>query len=352
MKSILLALALTLPLMAAQPAAAQDTSLAETYARPALAALSAAASQMEGRLGTLCEAPGEATLAKARDGFAELLGAWGRAYALRFGPLAAQGRFERIFFWPDPRGFTLRQAQQVLAAKDETATDLTTLAGKSVGIQGLTALEFLLYGDGSETLAAGGDGFRCRFAAAIAGNIASVASAVESEWQDGQPYPQALANPGPGTDLYRSQTEVDAELVKALVTALQFLRSAELVPPLGEDAAKANGRRAPFWRSNLTFAFIAAQVEGAQALYDATGFNPRLPDDMSWIGQSFAFELANARRMLEQAQQPAETAFSDEADRSRLNFASLAVENATKYIAQQLSAALGLTIGFNALDGD
>jgi predicted lipoprotein len=54
--------------------------------------------------------------------------------------------------------------QELLAKQDPTATDAATLRGKSVAMQGLQALEFVLYGTGSETLATGDD-YRCRYAA-------------------------------------------------------------------------------------------------------------------------------------------------------------------------------------------
>ena len=57
-------------------------------------------------------------------------------------------RLERILFWPDRKSIGLKQVQAALAAKDTSITDAGKLKGKSVAVQGLGALEFLLVRDG------------------------------------------------------------------------------------------------------------------------------------------------------------------------------------------------------------
>ncbi len=74
-----------------------------------------------------------------------------------------------MLFWPDRKGTGLKQVQAALASKDPTAADAAQLAGKSVAMQGLGALEFVLYGTGSEELATAGESYRCAYGAAIIG---------------------------------------------------------------------------------------------------------------------------------------------------------------------------------------
>lgn len=337
-------------------AAAQDPSsgarVADEFARPALAALLRSAEATAGAVEALCREPAQPALERARAAFAQTVGDWGRASVLRFGPLAAENRFERIFFWPDPRGIALRQVQQVLAERDENAATATGVAQKSVALQGLPALEFALFGTGSEALAGGDGGFRCRYAAAVSRNVADLAGQAHDGWRADGPFATAFTRPSAATEPYRSQAEADGEIVKALSTAFQFVRAAELLPPLGEEPAKANGRRAPLWRSGLSFGLMAAQAEGARALLRAAGYAETLPEDMRWVADSIEFELDNAMRALGAVEALAEQAFGQEEDRGRLTFADLALDHAGHLVSEQLSAALGLTMGFNALDGD
>ena len=53
-------------------------------------------------------------------------------------------RFERILYYPDRKGLGLRQVQALLAEQDASVLAVGALEGKSVAVQGLGALEFVL----------------------------------------------------------------------------------------------------------------------------------------------------------------------------------------------------------------
>jgi len=351
----LAALAL-LGLLACRPALADavpsdlGARVAEFYARPAAQAFTAAARETARLTGNLCAAPGSENLAAARAAFAGLVPAWSRLSVLRFGPLQAENRFERLFFWPDPRGVIVRQVEALLAGKDEAALAPGALGTRSVAVQGLPALEFVLHGTGAGALEAVAASYRCRYALAVAGNIADIAATVEAGWDEAAPFPADFAAPAAGNALYRSQREVAGEIVKALGTALQFTRNAELLPPLGETPDKARGKRAPLWRSDLTFALVAARIEAAIELLDAAGF----ADDPQARGavETMRFDLSHAAEALRAVTTPAESAFTPGEDRERIRYATVALNAANATLGEKLSAALGLTMGFNALDGD
>lgn len=326
--------------------------VADEFARPAIGQLVDAAAETEEAIAGLCAAPGAEALAAARDAFARLVNGWGRVTVLRFGPLAAESRFERLFFWPDPRGIALRQVQQLLAAQEEDATSVAGLSEKSAALQGIPALEFALHGSGAEELVTPAGAYRCRYAEAVAGNIAAIASETLAGWQADALFARAFTAPGPDADLYRTGAEVDGEIVKALSTLFQYIRGAEIVPPLGEDASEGNGRRAPLWRSGLTFDLIAAQLDGARGLIAAAGYAESLPEDQRFVIDSILFELYNTIRILGEIEAEPEAAFRDEAARGKIAFANIALDHAGHLVSEQLAAALGLIMGFNALDGD
>jgi predicted lipoprotein len=341
--------ALLLPAVAATAQEGPGARISQDFAQPSLKALTRSAEKLTREIGALCQSPDPTKLNEARQTFADVVVDWGRASVLRFGPLAGGNRFERIFFWPDVRGVALRQVQQLLAEKDSGATSVEGLAGKSAALQGIPALEIALFGTGAD---ASGDDFRCRHAQAIAANIADIARDALAGWQDGTAFADSFTQPGPDKNPYRSGEEVDAEIVKALTTTVQFVRSAEILPPFGQDAAKANDRRAPLWRSGLTFRLITAQIDGARALLNHAGYEDRLPADQRFVVGSIRFELDHTISTLDGIAQPVEAAFRAEEPRGRISFANLALDHAGHLISEQLAAALGLSMGFNALDGD
>jgi len=349
MRNLLVALLLIISI---SPASAETVGrrVLDRFVAPTIERFAGSTALLAEGVAALCAKPEDATLAASRAYFANALTDWGRVAVLRFGPLAAEGRFERLFFWPDARGIGLKQVQALLAKTDE-ATISSGIAGKSAALQGFPALEYTLYGAGAETLATG-DSWRCTVAAAIASNIASIAAEVEANWSLETPFATSFASPSADREPYRSEAEVQGEIVKALATALQYVRAAEISPPLGEELAKANGKRAPMWRSGNTVALVLAQVDAVRQLLTAAAYEKSLPDDSRYIAASIRFELDNAIRTLGLVKGPAEQAFGTEPDRGRFAFAELALHHAGELVNRDLAAALGLTMGFNALDGD
>lgn len=326
--------------------------VAEGYATPRTAAFHRATEHLEGTLQALCESPGAEALARARDAFGDTVRTWGPVSILRFGPLVSENRFEHLFFWPDPRGITLRQVQGLLAEKEENATTADGLKAKSVALQGLPALEYVLFGSGSEALAEGGAGFRCDYAAAIAANAAARAGALAEAWAPGADFHEQFTEPQAEHALYRTPEEVAGEIINALGTGLQFVRNAELLPPLGESVERANGKRAPLWRSDLTFVLVEAQIGGMKDLVETANFKSRIGPPRGAMVDSVLFDLIHALEAIQAVEASAGTAFADPQDRGRITYAGVALEGANHTIGEQLAAAIGLRMGFNALDGD
>lgn len=348
--------------------------LAAFYARPAVARLRQAARDLAGSVRAFCASAGNAAGAAraeadpdadagagagagparealARDFRAAVL-AWAGLEFMRFGPLVEANRYERIAFWPDPRGVMPRQVQALLAERGQ-AEPLTpeALAGRSVALQGLPALEFVLYRPQGLLAETGGPApADCAYAQAAAGALAAVAGELEQAWSPAAGFGRDIARPGPGNAHYRSQREVAAEAVKALSGSLQFARDVKLLPVLQASGRNA-GRRAPFWRSGLTAASMAASLQGMLAFHDAAGW--RFDGAHAWIGESLRHELAQLGQVLGGvSDRTVDELLQDEAGRRRLELAVLILKNAKDLVDQDLAPYLGIALGFNALDGD
>ena len=130
----------------------------ERHIIPGYQRLAAAAAVQTAALTAACNAPDLERLDAARTSFKDALTAWGRIEHVRFGPIAEQNRYDAMIFWPDPRGIARRQIARVLAQQDADALSPQVLAGKSVAIQGFSALDVVLFGSGSEDYRPAGDG--------------------------------------------------------------------------------------------------------------------------------------------------------------------------------------------------
>jgi len=184
-----------------------------------------------------CASPDATGRDQVHDDFSNTIESWSGIEFLRFGPLVEANRFERIFFWPDPRGVTLRQVQALLAGSADAAGDAQSLSGRSVALQGLPALEYVLYRDGGLLTGlaeqAGGRSaswaVECAYASAVGRNLAERGRDLAQAWRPNTNYAALFVQPGPDNPVYRSQREVAGEAFKSLSTGLQFLREIKLV---------------------------------------------------------------------------------------------------------------------------
>jgi predicted lipoprotein len=352
LRAVLMAAVVMLP--GAACAADRDifAAMIDGFIRPGYADLAARASAMRASADTLCAAPGEGALESSRSDFAALVAAWSRIEIVRFGPIVADNRLERIFFWPDRRGIGLRQVQAVLAEEDATALDPDSLRAKSVAVQGLGALEFVLFGTGSEALLSTEGDFRCRYAVAIAGAIESVAEAVSAEWASPDGIAERLLQPMENYPDYRTNLEVMSELIGVFVRGTELLRDTRLKPFLGVDGAAPTPRSAPFWRSRQTLVSIGAAVNGMCDLLDASGIVDTLTGADAFTAGAFDFECANFAAAATGINPDFEIALADPAMRAKLDYLLILIGSLQDIVVVQLAPALGVSAGFSALDGD
>ena len=327
------------------------SSLAEMI-RPGYSALAEASATLKGKVESLCVKPSTAALRDAKDAFAATVAAWSKVEILRFGPVIEDHRYERLFFWPDPKGLGLRQLQDVLAKRDTTVTEPDQLAGKSVALQGLPALEVLLYGDGAETLSKGDGAFRCSFALSIAINVERIAKSVIEGWREGSAYAKAFVGPAPGDPYYHAPKEVTLELFKAFTTGIELVRDQKLGKPLGASPAEAKPKLAAFWRSGLSFQNAAGNLEGVRALFAQGGFAQVVAQESAGVENSILFDLDHAVEVLRGIDQPMADVVKDEDLRAKIEALRVGLKGAAQTAGDMISRGAGLAFGFNAMDGD
>jgi hypothetical protein len=321
--------------------------------RPGYADLVEATAALDGKVEALCQTPSTASLDQAKEAFAATVMSWSRVAIFRFGPVIKAHRYARLFFWPDPKGIGLRQVQRVLADKNETATAPETLAKKSVALQGLPALEYLLYGPGAGiTTQPADDAFRCRFATAITANMARVAKEVETGWGDDAPFTRAFLDPGPDDPLYRAPRDVTLELFKAFTSGIELVRDQKLGNPLGVSIERARPRLAALWRSGLSFQNMIGNLEGVRRLFTKGGFAGVVAQESPGVQNSILFDLDHSIEVLGAIDAPIADAVRDEVLRAKLEALRVGLRSVRTTAAAMIERGAGLSFGFNAMDGD
>ncbi len=339
----------------AGPAKAENAvvkGVIEGFVKPVYSQFRSVAAQLSDDMETLCADQSPDKLAAVQSKFLTLVNAWSEAEIIRFGPVAEENRLERILFWPDRKSTGLKQVQAALADKDATATDPVTLKDKSVAMQGLGALEFVLFGTGSEALNEPGDPYRCAYGRAIAHNLADMATAIDEDWQDPAGIAQKWASFGAENPLYRTDQEAMTELFNVFVHGLEMVRDVRLNGFLGDRADDDKPKQAIYWRSGSTVISIKANLNGMRTLFDVSGLVGLLPAESQWISQSIGFEFDTGEAMLDRAAGPILEVLEDQDKRQALAVIRPITSHLSELFGTRLAAELGLTAGFSSLDGD
>lgn len=363
MKILLLAAALALlgtPALAAQSsdtagAKAQIVSDAvDHYIVPGFDRLSAEADLMRTDMDALCVAPGQGELDTARQQFQSLVRAFSRIELVSFGPMATDNRGARLLFWPDAHGKTLRQVQKIINSKDTSAEDPKKLKQMSVAVQGLPALEYVLYGSGAKDMTKVDiAAHRCAYGKAISQRVSDTAGAIDDAWQAGGGTPDHLVHPKPAYTDYRNRTETIQALIDILAHGFETLHDTRLLPVFGTNAKTDKPKAALWWRSDMTLPALRANIERLSQFVAVAGFERAVPSDQRWILGSLNFELRNATRTLEALGTTSiADALSNKDKRDKLRYLAVTLKSLTKLTGADLANALGVSVGLSALDGD
>ncbi|WP_026622070.1 uncharacterized protein M728_003467 [Ensifer sp. WSM1721] len=304
----------------------------------------------------LCKAPSAASLEAARSAFSGVVQSWSAIEIIRLGPTLEQNRFERFLFYPDRKSTGLKQVQAILAKGNESATQAETLKAKSVAVQGLGALEYVLYGTGAETLSGKQGDFRCRYGLAISENLDTIAGELLAEWEKPDGIQAAWKRPGPGNPLFRDNKEAATELLGVLVHGVEMVKDQRLRPFY---AGAVDGRRdrgdprlAIYWRSVNTMPSVSANFRALQKLFDTAGMESLLPADSRSIAGSINFLFKALISAADRINGPIDAALADERQRSTLDFIALNTADLTDRLNRDFGGAIGLGAGFSFADGD
>lgn len=336
-------------------------SLVEHYVLPRHHALAAATAELEATAQAFCKSPDEAKLKRLVSAFHASVDAWLGVEPLQFGPIALLMRGPRMYFWPDPTGRTARDVAEFVAAGVAADLEGARFQAAPVSLQGLPAAENLLFGETSRShlLANDEEGqFRCVLLKGIARNVHEIAVGLVSDWESGEtPFTRAVAAPGPDNPYFASQEEVTVAFLKAVNQALRLALDTRLKPVLGADIGVARPDRAEARRSGRSLRNIVAGLEAARAIYLGAGgkgldhlaaASEKDKEIAPLLGEAFGITIDTANGI----GKPLTEAVADPDTRPELEKLAIQIQALRQLVGTRLAAALNLSIGFNALDGD
>ena len=323
------------------------------YIIPAYETLEGTTTALERTTRDFCAEPDSASGTSVDTAFAATIRAWAAVDFFRFGPMAQDGRYERFAFFPDVHGTGARQLRRFLAEENQSLLEPGALASQSAAVQGLPALESLLYSGSNALLKTEmPEPFRCALAAAIAENVHLIAEEALAGWKGNNGWAWLMYEPGPDNPVYRTHAEVMTEIVKAIVTGLEQDREHRLLPALGKTPEEGKASRAPFNASGQAIPYLIASAEALELFSRASSLLDMLPEGQKSYGSSALFEFSNLKNALHDVGSDLEAALAEPQLRSKLSYATIVLASLRDNFQRHIAVGAGLTSGFNSLDGD
>lgn len=302
-----------------------------------------------------CSAPQEKGLEQVRKQFKATALSFAGIEHIRFGPILEKFRLERLVYWPDRKGGGLRAIKNVLKKKDLSALSTNSFFKKSAAVQGLTALEYVLFGSGSQDLLTGNEAgtYRCQYGIAISRNVSEMVKVVVHEWLEGMPLVEQMTKPGPEQKHYRSRKEVILEIYQAVTNGMKTLQEARMSPLLGKNEKSSKGKKALFWRSGLALGMMKANLQAIDHMVQVSGFETLLlktPVDLQLHVRDM---FKKTYSLFDQLEGQSILAVVANPDRRKL-FQSIMknINHLNVGFSRYFAIAADLPLGFNASDGD
>lgn len=332
-RTLVACLVIVLPL----PALAERTdAILDEHILPGFAELAASGDA----LSKAAQADCRAAAAPLRDAYARAFDAWVRVSHLRFGPTERDNRGFALAFWPDSRSSTPKTLTALIQSEDPIVNDAKAFPTLSVAGRGFYALEYLLFDQRFGTL--GDDAYRCALIQAIAQDITTTSRDVDQDWR--QAYAALMRTPEQG-GVYQSKAEVLQEFYKALDTGLQINADLRLGRPLG-TFDKPRPKRAEAWRSGRSLRHLQLSLVQLRELARL------LAADDADLAQRLQAKFDAALTKVDALDDPAFAGVATPAGRFRVEALQQAVNDIRAEVTQSLGPALGVSVGFNSLDGD
>jgi hypothetical protein len=336
----LLAIALT---VIAPPARAEIDQTAAIdrvvagFIRPGYADLAARSRDLADSFAGLCPAATPTAVAATRAAFQKAADAWATIEIVRIGPIADDLNYDRMDHYPERKGIIGRGLAGLYALPEGADLADTRMNEVSVAVQGFSAVERILFDPDAEAQLLG-DGpaghRRCAIGKAIAGGIATRSAALSAGW----------------AGLTAARLPDDARTTLGLIatdvlTLYKLVGDTKISGVIGAAPDAMNEKAGPMWRSGRATRIVALNLAAAARVTELLVEGIPAGRDIAVAARAAADAAARLPGPIDRLAASART-------RGRVMQLLTALRTARDGINTNLPGVLGITLGFNALDGD
>jgi predicted lipoprotein len=323
--------------------------LVKNYILPHYDALSIRSTQLKKSISIYCEdiqtnKHKQHQLALIKKTFKELYIDWAAVQPINFGPITYLKRQVRMQYWPDKHNVGGKQLRQLLL--NQNTITLEALQKKSVAIQGLPALERLLFSTKSLTQE------NCGLAYRISENIKSIAQETVDGWtQSPALFMNDFSSKNYHYGTYSSASEITSVIAKSITHSLALIEQEKLKATIKNDNKKSNPRKLEAWRSGISSKLIHANLTTVENMYLSVFSNQLIPKN-SELDKRIRNEITFIKLSTSALETTLREALTS--NKNEIEFITWKgeIKNLQRLIHQAFHKELGLTFSFNSLDGD
>lgn len=330
-----------------------NTTILEDYQ-----ALAAESEKLQSAAAECKASPTLDTMQSLKPHWESTMSAWQEIQWVTYGPITESSRQWQLEFWPDQKNIIGRKMKALLA-KDTVSEEDLKKAGAIV--QGLTALEYLIY---DESAATTDPTKSCHLAQMISNSLAQTTQQVANEWvefgdeQLAQSQNQAEISP-------EKISENTTQLLSAHLNHLNLIVHKKLENPLAvsltkETEAASHKKSRPnayfleSWRSGQSYQNVKDNYASLKTFLLDDGFIQYLKDQgHEKIAVQIEKKLNEIDPLISEEAYFSFTQIQNKEwnkDKSQTLFIKL--HDLNKLLAKDVVNALGILISFNASDGD
>lgn len=301
-----------------------------------------------------CQNPGNAgELEASRSAWNNAMLAWQQLRIIQFGPVTDGNLAWKVQFWPDSHNRVGRKVDQLIN-EDKPITS-ASLAQNVVLVQGLSAIEYLLFDPQKDALSTFKNPKACELALAASDNTAALAKTLLERWQpDGKNYLGTFLSAGPNNPEFSSEAHVVAALLSGIVSNLEVIKNKKIGDAFGgaPERGKVNPYKLELWRSGLSLQALQSEIDASTQLY-VYAIKPLLEEknqnDLSNIVES---RLRNIAIKLASQKAPLFETLRDTHTHQEWQAVWQDLSALLSQFKREVASQLDVQLGFNANDGD
>lgn len=329
-----------------------NIEVAKNHIVPKYQALAMASTRIHGDIAELCaDIDNNVALNDAiKQSYRNLFSAWAEVQHIKFGPVSFLERYERFHYWPDKHNVGSRQLQQLLTGIESgsvAAGDLV-LSNKSVSVQGLSALERLLFSP-SQTLSESG----CILSLKITTNLQDIANQTDSSWRLAPvEFAKEFELAGRAQGTYGSSLDVATMLGNSLATQLLLIAEYKLGRALPkEQGGRVYQRQLEAWLSESSLTIIEKSLLSLREFY-LMAFGERMEELDEALHTKIIDQFTLIKEQIYAFDQPLINAIVEEKNLNEIMNLQTEIMTLEALLRSELFATLDFATRFNSLDGD